>query len=129
MLYIIMSDIPEYDPTKPEDQGAAGGATGGGDENPQDYRFPDVPGDSDDPAAKQKRFWDQILAKRGAKPKDPYQKLPQDDKDIPMSKRPDEKNGLPDPKGGEDTEKTSFIEGMPSGRVKNMDSLKIALAH
>ena len=39
---------------------------------------------------------------QGAKPKDPYayKKLPQDDKDIPMSKLPDEKNGLPDPKGG-----------------------------
>ena len=31
-----MADIPDIDPTKPEDQGAAGGGTGGGDENPQD---------------------------------------------------------------------------------------------
>ena len=85
----------EFDPTK--DQGAAGGATGGGDENPQDYKFPDVPSDPDDPAAKRK-WWE----RQGAKPKDPYayKKLPQDDKDIPMSKLPDEKNGLPDPKGG-----------------------------
>ena len=46
-----------------------------------------------------------------------------------MSKRPDEKNGLPDPKGGPKTAETFFIDGMPSGRVKNMDSLKIELAH
>ena len=38
----------------------------------------------------------------------------------------DEKNGLPNLKG---TAETSFIEGMPSGRVKNMDSLKMELAH
>ena len=59
----------------------------------------------------------------------PIKKLPQDDKDIPMSKLPDEKNGLPDPKGGSKTAETSFIDGMPSGRVRNADSLKMELAH
>ena len=66
--------------------------------------------------------------KEGAKPKKPfaYQKLPQDDKNIPMSEFPKEKNGLPNPKG---TTETSFIDGIPSGRVKNMDSLNMELAH
>ena len=35
---IIMDGDGEFDPTKPEDQGA----TGGGDENPQEYKFSDV---------------------------------------------------------------------------------------
>ena len=62
--------------------------------------------------------------KKGARPK--YQKVPQDDKGLPLSKLPDEKNGLPDQKG---TAETSFIEEIPSGRVKNMDFVKIELAH
>ena len=40
----IMDGDGEFDPTT-KDQGATGGATGGGDENPQDYKFPDVPSD------------------------------------------------------------------------------------
>ena len=43
-----------------------------------------------------------------------------------MSEFPKEKNGLPNPKG---TTETSFIDGIPSGRVKNMDSLNMELAH
>ena len=66
-----MSDIPDIDPTT-KDQGAAGGATGGGDENPQDYNLPGGPSYPDDPAAKQKSFWKDIWEKRGARPKDPY---------------------------------------------------------
>ena len=38
-----MADIPDIDPTKPEDQGAARGATEGGDENPRDYNLPGGP--------------------------------------------------------------------------------------
>ena len=112
-----MSDIPDIDPTKPEDQGAAGGATGGGDENPQDYNLPGGPSDPADPAAKQK-VSGKKYGKKGAKPKDPYayQKLSQHDKDdIPMNKLPDKKNGLPST--SKDTEETSFIEGGPSGLV------------
>ena len=89
-----------------------GGASGGGDENPQDYQLPGGPGGPDAPAepAKRKSLWDEIWKKRGAKPKDPYayQKLPQDDKDIPMSEFPKEKSGLPPPKG---TAETSFMSG------------------
>ena len=99
------------DPTKNEDKGATGGARGGGDENPKDYQFPGGPSDPADPAAERKE-WE----RKGAKSKNPYayQKLIQHDKDaIPMKELPKEKNGLPDPKGGEDTEeplslRTSF---------------------
>ena len=73
----------EFDPTKPEDQGA----TGGSDENPQDYNLPGGPTDSPD---ERRRWWQ----KGGARPK--YQKLPQDDKDIPMSEFPKENNGIPE---------------------------------
>ena len=89
-----MADIPDIDPTKPEDQGAAGGATGDGDENPQDYNLPGGPTE---------RRWE----RGGARPKNPYayQKLPEDDKDIHMSEFPKEKSGLPNPKC---TAETSF---------------------
>ena len=58
---IIIDGDGEFDPTKPKDQGAAGGATGGGDENPQEYKFSDVHVPSE-------RRWE----KEGAKPKKPY---------------------------------------------------------
>ena len=103
-----MADIPDYDPTK-DDTGAAGGARGG-DDDTQDYNLPGGPTDSPE---EQRRKWYQ----RGARPKDQYRykPLPHDDEDIPMSKLPDEKNGLlSTPKN---TDKTSFIEGTPSGRI------------
>ena len=53
----------EYDPTKPEDEGAAGG----GDENPQDYKFPDLPSDPADPAAKQKKNLGSNMGKKRCK--------------------------------------------------------------
>ena len=92
-----MADISEYDPTK-DDTGAAGGACGGGDENPQDYNLPGGPTDS--PDEQRRRWW-----QKGARPKDPraYQRLPQDDKDIPMSEIPKEKSGLPKQKGSTET--------------------------
>ena len=43
-----MSDPIDIDPTKPEEQGAAGGALGGGDENPQDYSLPGGPTEAPD---------------------------------------------------------------------------------
>ena len=105
-----MADPIDIDPTR-DDTGAAAGAAGGGDDDTQDYNFPGGPTDSPE---EQKKKWYQ----RGARPKDPrrYQRVPHDDEgDIPMSKLPDEKNGLPStPK---DTEETSFIEGTPSGRI------------
>ena len=59
----------DFDPTT-KDQGATGGAMGGGDENSHDYKLPGGPGEppSADPAAKQKSFWKEIWEKRGAKP-------------------------------------------------------------
>ena len=107
-----MSDIPEIDPTK--DQGAAGGATGGGDD-PRDLRFPDAPTDTSDTSSKWRKYWP-----GGATPKDPYKY-----EKLPMS----EHSGLPPSKGGPKTAETSFIEGETSGRVMNADSLKMELAH
>ena len=102
-----MADIPEYDPTK-DDTGAAGGASGGGDNGTQDYNLPGGPTDS--PDEERRRWW-----QKGARPKDQYRykPLPHDDEGIPMSKLPDEKNGLPST--SKDAEETSFIEGTPSG--------------
>ena len=79
-----MSDIPGIDPTKPEDQGAAGG----GDDDAQDWSLPGGPLNPADPASKKKSFWEQIETKRGARPKGPYayKKVPQDDKGFSMSK-------------------------------------------
>ena len=93
----------EFDPTKTDDKDTTGGARGGDDDNQRNWDLPDAP---DDPAGKRRRFWP-----GGARPKDPYayQKLP--DKDIPMSKLPKEKSGLPPPKSGEGTAETSFSEG------------------
>ena len=71
-----------------------------------------MPGGPTDSPEEQRRKWYQ----RGARPKDQYRykPLPHDDEDIPMSKLPDEKSGLPStPKG---TAETSFI-GTPSGRI------------
>ena len=83
---------------------------GGGDDDTQDYNLPGRPTDSPE----EKKKWYQ----RGARPKTkgPYKQLPHNDEDdIPMSKLPDEKKGLPStPK---DTEETSFIEGTPSRRI------------
>ena len=112
-----MSDIPEYDLTK-DDTGAAGGASGGGDDDAQDWELPDGPAEAPD---KRRRRWP-----GGARPKYPYERVPQHDKDTPMSTFPKEKSGLPTQKG---TAETSFSAGMPSERVKNMDSLKMELAY
>ena len=104
-----MADILEYDPTK-DDTGAAEGATGGGDDDTQDYN---LPGGTTDSPEKQRRKWYQ----RGARPKDPYgyKPLPRDDEGTPMLTLPKEKSVLPStPKN---TIETSFIEGTPSGRT------------
>ena len=117
----------EYDPNS-KDMGAAEGAKGGGDENPKDYQLPGAPDAPADSAAKRKRFWQDIWEIGGAKPKDPYAYQKLSDKDIPMPEFPKEKNGLPPQKGGEGTEKTSFIEGEPSGRVltaKDMATMEV----
>ena len=57
-----MSDPTDIDPTKPEEQGAAGGAPGGGDD-PRDWSLPGDPSNPDE----QRRRWP-----GGARPKDPY---------------------------------------------------------
>ena len=104
-------------PTK-DDMGAAGGTSGGGDENPGDYNLPGGPGDPPPPPAKHKSCWDEINKQRGARPKNQYayQNVSQHHKDyIPMSKLPDEKNGLPFTSKG--TAETSFIEENTSGHV------------
>ena len=65
-LYLyIQTKIRDGDPYDPstDDMGHTGGAIGGGDENPQDYKFPDTPTETPD-----QRRWE----KKGAKPKDPY---------------------------------------------------------
>ena len=97
-----MADIPDYDPTK-DDTGTDGGATEGGDDDTQDWSLPGGPTDSPD---EQRRRWP-----GGARRKNPYayQRLPHDDKDIPMTEFPKEKNGLPKQKG---TVETSFTEGL-----------------
>ena len=89
----------EFDPNS-KDMGAAEGAKRGGDENPKDYQLPGKPDAPADPAAKRKSFWEEIWAKRGAKPKDPYayQKLSDKD-DIPMSEFPKEKKRITPSKG------------------------------
>ena len=71
-----------------------------------------LPGGPTDSPEEQRRRWP-----GGARRKNPYayKPLPHDDEDIPMSKRPDEKNGLPSTSKG--TEETSFIEGTPLGRI------------
>ena len=72
-----MSDPIDIDPTKPEEQGAAGG----GDDDAQDLNLPGGPTEAPD---EQRR------------PKYPYERVPQHDKDdIPMStKLPDEKKRI-----------------------------------
>ena len=92
-----MDGVPEVDPTKTE---TSGGARGGSDEDPRNWALPDTHPETSD----RRRKW----RPGGARPKDPYayQKLP--DEDIPMSKLPKEKSGLPPPMGGEGTEETSF---------------------
>ena len=97
--------------TTTKDKAAAEEASGGGDDDAQDYKLPGGPGAPNAPTepAKRKSFWDEIKERR----QKPYQKVPQDDKDnIPMKTFPPEKKGLPEPKGGEGTEKSSFIEGL-----------------
>ena len=89
----------EFDPTKTDDRGTTGGASGGGDEDPRNWALPDTPTDTSD---KRRSFWP-----GGARPKDPYayQKLP-------MSEFPKEKSGLPrTPNRGPRSEETSFTEG------------------
>ena len=117
----MMADIPDYDPTK-DDTGAAGGARGGGDDDAQDLSFPGVP--TDPPDEQRRRRWP-----GGARPKTKgsYEQLPQDDKDTPMTTFPKKQSGLPSTSNG--TAETSFIEGMPEGRVQDPASLKIALAN
>ena len=112
----MMDDIP--DPTR-DDTGAAGGARGGGDDNAQDLNLPGGPTEAPD---ERRRRWP-----GGARPKGSYQRIPQHGPDIPMTTLPKEQSGLPSTSKG--TAETSFIEGMPTERVKNMDSVKIELAH
>ena len=99
-------DHDPIDPTKPEGQGAAEGA-GDDDEDYSEWKLPD--GFDDTPPDPPKSMWERL----GARPKNPYQKVPQDDKRNPTF--PPEKKGLPST--SKDTEETSFIEGNPSGRV------------
>ena len=104
------------------DTGAAGGASGGGDDDTQDWNLPGGPIEA--PDARRRRW------PGGARPKTkgPYEQLPQDDKDIPMTTYPPkEQSGLPSTSKG--TAETSYIEGMPEGRVKDPASLKIELAN
>ena len=94
-----MSDPIDIDPSKPEEQGAAGGT--GDDDDISDWKL--VP-----PSPK----WE----KEGARPKNPYtyQKVPQEGihlKTFP----PKEKKGLPST--SKDTAETSFIEQNTSGHV------------
>ena len=116
----MMADIPEVDPTK-DDTGAAGGASGGGDDDTQDWNLPGWPTEAPD---ERRRRWP-----GGARPKTkgPYTKLPQHEKDIPMTRFPKEQSGLPSTSKG--TAETSFIERMPEGRVRDADSLKVELVH
>ena len=111
----------DIDPTK-DDTGAAGGASGGGDDDTQDWNLPGGPTEAPD---KRRKLWP-----GGARPKTkgPYGQLPQHDKDIPMKTYPSkEGSGLPSTSKG--TAETSFIEGMPEGRVRDPDSLKMELTH
>ena len=89
-----MADIPEYDPTK-DDMGAGEGSKGGGDDDTQDWRFPGGPTEAPD---ERRRRWP-----GGARPKYPYERVPQHDKDIPLSEFPKEKSGLPKQKGSAET--------------------------
>ena len=120
-----MSAVPEIDPEKPEDMGAAGGASGGGDENTEDYKLPggsSAPDPPVKPPSKLRSMWDSITEKR----KDPYTYKKLSDKDdIPISELPKEKSGLPRPK---ETAETSLIEGDPTGRVmtaKDMATMEV----
>ena len=111
----------EIDPTK-DDTGAAGGARGGGDDDTQDWSLPGGPTEAPD---EQRRRWPE-----GARPKTKgsYEQLPQHDPGTSMTTfSPKEQSGLPSTSKG--TAETFFIEGMPKGRVKNMDSLKMELVH
>ena len=61
---------------------ATGGASGGGDDNPRDWKLPKGPDDTSDTSAKRRRFWP-----GGARPKE---KGPEEMRFIPK-----EKSGLP----------------------------------
>ena len=105
-----------------DDTGAAGGARGGGDDDAQDLNLPGEPTEAPD---KRRSRWP-----GGARPKTKgsYEPLPQHDKDIPMTTYPPkEQSGLPST--SKSTAETSFIEGMPEGRVQDPDSLKMELIH
>ena len=117
-IYInVMADIPDIDQTRD-----AGGARGGGDDDTQDLSFPGVPTKAPD-EQRRGRFGD-----ARPKTKGPYVQVPQHDKnDIPMTKMSKQQSGLPSTSKG--TAETSFTEGMPQGRVKNVDSMKMELAH
>ena len=78
----------------------------------------------DDNADENTSFMRKKPSEPGARPKNPYSY-----ERINMSKFPSEKDGLPRTKRGPRTTETSFIEGLPSGRVLNPDSLKLELAH
>ena len=121
-----MANIPKYDPTK-DDTGAAGGAPGGGDDDTQDWSLPGGPTYSRD----ERRSWWQ----KGARPKDPYayQKLPHDDKDIPMSEFLKEKSGLPNQRGSAETSFTdtegnldySAAREFLENEIQNKDNIAI----
>ena len=115
-----MADIPGSEAGR-DDTGAAGGASRGGDDDAQDWNLPG--GSTEAPDDQRRRRWP-----GGARPKGGYTRLPQGEQDIPMTTYPSkEGSGLPSTSKG--TAETSFTEGLPTGRVKNMDSLKIELAH
>ena len=90
------------------------GASGGNDGIPT---LPELPADSSKPDRKFR--WS-----GGARPKGPYKY-----ERIPMSELPPEEGGLPPTKSGQKTTETSFIEGLPSGRVLKPHSLKIQTVH
>ena len=115
-----MDDFPGRDTTK-DDTGTARGASGGGDDDTQDLSLPGRPTEAPD---KRRSQWP-----GGARPKTKgsYEQLPQHDKDIPMTRFPKEQSGLPSTSKG--TAETTFIEGMPKGRVRDAASLKIELAN
>ena len=93
-----MEDGGEFDPATTEDK-TTGGASGGNDDNPQDWQFPKVPEDTSDTSEPKRKFrW-----LGGARPKREYDR-------IPMSEFPKEKGTVPPPKGGEGTAETSFTD-------------------
>ena len=125
-----MSTPGEIDPTTTTDRdgaGAEGGAMGGdsaGDSTLPPPLQPQEPGPTD-PTDGRRRLWP-----GGARPKTKgsYQRVPPNEPDTTtVTTFSKEKSGGPSTSKG--TAETSFIEGQPKRRVKNLDSLKIELTH